>query len=179
LVSTAENLMPGDAPEAGELIRRRFEHEELRIHLGFKAVRAGGGRLTVQGPAGARELPYDALLLGAGRKANIEQLGLEVADVRFGSDGVEVDDYLRTSNPNIYAAGDVAFPQKFTRGHCNSAAACRQRARRSQSPGKRACRSPLYLHRPRSGPGGSDGLRENEAAAAAGADLVALRIVDG
>ena len=39
--------------EAGELIRRRFEHEELRLHLGFKAVRAGGGRLTVQGPAGA------------------------------------------------------------------------------------------------------------------------------
>ena len=53
LVSTTENLMPGDAPEAGELIRRRFEHEELRLHLGFKAVRAGGGRLTVQGPAGA------------------------------------------------------------------------------------------------------------------------------
>src|SRR5258708_3630403 len=113
LVSTAENLMPGDAPEAGELIRRRFEHEELRIHLGFKAVRAGGGRLTVQGPAGARELPYDALLLGTGRKPNVEQLGLEAAGVRFRSDGAEVDEYLRPSNPNIYAAGDRAFPQKI------------------------------------------------------------------
>jgi pyruvate/2-oxoglutarate dehydrogenase complex dihydrolipoamide dehydrogenase (E3) component len=114
LVSVTENLLPQDEPEAGELIRRRFEREGLRLHLGFKAVRAGSGRLTVQGPAGTRELPYDALLLGTGRKANVEGLGLEAAGVRLGRDGVEVDEYLRTSNPDIYAAGDVGFPQKFT-----------------------------------------------------------------
>ena len=43
------------------------------------------------------------------RKANIEDLGLEAANVHVGSNGVEVDEYLRTSNPNVYAAGDVAF----------------------------------------------------------------------
>ena len=124
LVSTTKNLMPRDEPEAGELIRRRFEQEGLRLHLGFRAVRAGGGRLTVQGPAGTRELAYDALLLGTGRKANIEHLGLEAADVRFGIGGVEVDDYLRTSNANIYAAGDVAFPQKFTHAAIATARLC-------------------------------------------------------
>ena len=124
LVSTTENLMPRDGPEAGELIRRRFEQEGLRLHLGFRAVRAGGGRLTVQGPAGTRELAYDALLLGTGRKANIEHLGLEAADVRLGIGGVEVDDYLRTSNANIYAAGDVAFPQKFTHAAIATARLC-------------------------------------------------------
>jgi pyruvate/2-oxoglutarate dehydrogenase complex dihydrolipoamide dehydrogenase (E3) component len=51
LVSATENLLPRDEPAAGELIRRRFEQEGLRLHLGFKAVRAGGGRLTVQGPS--------------------------------------------------------------------------------------------------------------------------------
>jgi pyruvate/2-oxoglutarate dehydrogenase complex dihydrolipoamide dehydrogenase (E3) component len=44
--------------------------------------------------------------------------------VRFGSDGVEVDDYLRTTNPNIYAAGDVAFPQKFTHAAIATARLC-------------------------------------------------------
>ena len=39
LVSTTKSLMPRDEPEAGELIRRRFEQEGLRLHLGFKAVR--------------------------------------------------------------------------------------------------------------------------------------------
>ena len=116
--------MPRDEPEAGELIRRRFEQEGLRLHLGYKAVRAGGGRLTVQGPAGARELPYDALLLGTGRKPNVEQLSLEAAGVRLGRHGVEVDEYLRTSNPNIYAAGDVAFPQKFTHAAMATARLC-------------------------------------------------------
>ena len=124
LVNATETLLPHDAPEAGELIRRRFEHEGLRLHLGFQAVRAGGGRLTVQGPGGTRELPYDVLLLGTGRKADVEHLGLEAAGVRFGRDGAEVDEYLRTSNPNIYAAGDVAFPQKFTHAAMATARLC-------------------------------------------------------
>jgi pyruvate/2-oxoglutarate dehydrogenase complex dihydrolipoamide dehydrogenase (E3) component len=124
LVSGTEYLMPRDEPAPGELVRRRFEHEGVRLHLGFKAVRAGGGRLTVQGPAGARELPYDALLLGTGRKPKVEELGLEAADVRFGSGGVEVDEHLRTSNPNIYAAGDVSFPQKFTHAAMATARLC-------------------------------------------------------
>jgi pyruvate/2-oxoglutarate dehydrogenase complex dihydrolipoamide dehydrogenase (E3) component len=80
--------------------------------------------LTVQGPAGTRELPYDALLLGAGRKPNVEQLGLEAASVRFRRDGAEVDEYLRTSNPDIYAAGDVAFPHKFTHAAMATARLC-------------------------------------------------------
>jgi hypothetical protein len=75
------------------LLRGRFEREGVRLHLGFKAVRAGGGRLTVQGPE-KRELPYDVLLLAAGRKANIEDLGLEAANVHVGRDGVEVDESI-------------------------------------------------------------------------------------
>src|SRR5262249_34870531 len=90
----------------------------------FQAVRAGGGRVTVQGPGGTRELPYDALLLGTGRTANVEHLGLEAAGVRFGTEGAEVDEYLRTSNPNIYAAGDVAFPQKFAHAAMATARLC-------------------------------------------------------
>ena len=77
-------------------------------------MHADGGRLTVRGPTGTRELPYDALLFGTGRKPNVEDLGLAAAGVRLGRDGVEVDECLRTSNPDIYAAGDAAFPEKFT-----------------------------------------------------------------
>src|SRR6266446_3243726 len=104
LVSDTETLMPRDEPETGELIRRRFEQEGLRLHLGYTAVRAGGGQLTVRGADGTRELPYDAL--------------------RLGKDRVEVDEYLRTSNPNIYAAGDVAFPEKFTHAAMATARLC-------------------------------------------------------
>ena len=124
LISSAANLLPNDEPETGELIRRRFEQEGLRLHLGYTAVRAGGGQLTVRGADGTRELPYDALLLGTGRKAKVDGLSLEAAGVRLGKDRVEVDEYLRTSNPNIYAAGDVAFPEKFTHAAMATARLC-------------------------------------------------------
>ena len=124
LVSGPPNLLPNDEPETGELIRRRFEQEGLRLHLGYTAVRVGGGRLTVRGPAGTRELPYNALLLGTGRKAKVDGLNLEAAGVRLGKDRVQVDEYLRTSNPNIYAAGDVAFPEKFTHAAMATARLC-------------------------------------------------------
>ncbi len=58
LVSHPRTLLPNDEPEVGELIRRRFEQEGLRLHLGFMAVRAGAGRLLAQGaPAGRASCP--------------------------------------------------------------------------------------------------------------------------
>ena len=124
LVSRPATLLPNDEPEAGELIRRRLEQEGLRLHLGFTAVRAGGGRLLVQGTAGTRELPYDALLLATGRKANVGHLGLGAAGVHAAGDGVEVDEYLCTGNPGIYAIGDASFPQKFTHAATATARLC-------------------------------------------------------
>jgi pyruvate/2-oxoglutarate dehydrogenase complex dihydrolipoamide dehydrogenase (E3) component len=124
LVSATESLLPRDDPEAGQLIRQQFEHEGIGLLLGFKAVRAAGGRPTVQSSAKTHELPYDRLLLGTGRKANIEDIGLEAAGVRLDRDGVQVDEYLSTSNPDIYAAGDVAFPQKYTHAAMATARLC-------------------------------------------------------
>ena len=56
----------------------------------------------------------DAILVSVGRKPNLEGLGLEKAGVKFTSHGVIVDERLRTSNPKIYAAGDVCSQYKFT-----------------------------------------------------------------
>jgi pyruvate/2-oxoglutarate dehydrogenase complex dihydrolipoamide dehydrogenase (E3) component len=78
----------------------------------------------VRGSACTRELPFDALLLGTGRRAKVDGLSLEAAGVRLSEGSVQVDDYLRTSNPNIYAAGDVAFPEKFTHAAMASARLC-------------------------------------------------------
>ena len=124
LVSSTTNLLTNDEREVGELIRRRFEREGLRIHFEYKAVRAGSGELMVRGPAGTRELRYDALLLGTGRKAKVDGLNLEAAGVHLAKDGVEVNEYLCTSNPNVYAAGDVAFPEKFTHAAIATARLC-------------------------------------------------------
>ena len=65
---------------------------------------------------GRREaLAVDAILVGAGRTPNVEGLGLEAAGVAYdAAAGVRVDDRLRTTNPRIFAAGDVCSAHKFT-----------------------------------------------------------------
>jgi pyruvate/2-oxoglutarate dehydrogenase complex dihydrolipoamide dehydrogenase (E3) component len=116
--------LPKDEPEAGELLRRQFERDGIRLHFGFKAVGAANRRLTAHGRTGTRQFEYDALLMGIGRRANIEDLGLEAAQVRVKDGGVEADAYLRTSNPAVYAAGDVAFPEKYTHAAMATARLC-------------------------------------------------------
>jgi len=124
LVHSGNNLLPKDEPEAGEVLRRRFERDGIRLHFEYRAVRAGNGRLTVRGQADTRDLEYDTLLLGIGRKANVDDLGLEAADIRVKEGAVEVDAFLRTSNPAVYAAGDVAFPAKYTHAAMATARLC-------------------------------------------------------
>jgi pyruvate/2-oxoglutarate dehydrogenase complex dihydrolipoamide dehydrogenase (E3) component len=48
------------------------------------------------------------------RRANVEKLNLDAAGVKFNSRGIEVNAYLQTSQPHIYAAGDIAGPYQFT-----------------------------------------------------------------
>ena len=56
-------------------LRNIREHDGIRLHSGFKVVRAANGRLTIKGEAEARQLEYDKILVGIGRKANVEDLG--------------------------------------------------------------------------------------------------------
>jgi pyruvate/2-oxoglutarate dehydrogenase complex dihydrolipoamide dehydrogenase (E3) component len=56
----------------------------------------------------------DRVFVSIGRAANVEGLGLERAGIEVDRQGVKVDDRLRTTNPRVYAAGDVCSPYKFT-----------------------------------------------------------------
>lgn len=61
------------------------------------------------------EVAFDAVLLAMGRRANVTGFGLEQLGVQIAERGtVQVDEFLRTNYPNIYACGDVAGPYQFT-----------------------------------------------------------------
>ncbi len=61
------------------------------------------------------EFVADEILIGVGRAPNVDRLALETVGVDYhGQTGVTVNNRLQTTNPNIYAAGDVCFPFKFT-----------------------------------------------------------------
>jgi pyruvate/2-oxoglutarate dehydrogenase complex dihydrolipoamide dehydrogenase (E3) component len=81
-----------------------------------KADKRGNDKIvTIVQDGKSRELAGDEILVGVGRAPNVEGLGLEAAGIVYDQrTGVAVNEMLRTSNPRVYAAGDICFPYKFT-----------------------------------------------------------------
>lgn len=118
VLNDVEHILPREDREAAELIRRQLVSEGMRIENQVKIVRVEVRRaekVVVYEQAGMeREVVCDLILSAAGRVPNVEGLNLEAAGVEYSKEGVNVDDFLRTTNPKIYAAGDVCSRFKFT-----------------------------------------------------------------
>ncbi len=118
LLNRSPGLLGKEEPEAVELVRRQLERDGVRMHLGVKvhAIERDAGQKVIafEEAGGPVRLPVDVILVGVGRLPNVEGLGLEAAGVAYDRGGVTVNDFLRTSNPHVYAAGDVCSAYKFT-----------------------------------------------------------------
>lgn len=120
------HLLDREDPDAAEIIQRQFAREGIQVVLEATLQRvrkAHGARAVHFGfPQGDGEIEVDEILAAAGRAPNVEGLNLEAAGVAYDPrEGILVNDYLQTSNPRIYAAGDVCMRWKFT--HAADAAA--------------------------------------------------------
>ena len=81
----------------------------VELNAPVQAVERFNGKLLVRfGPDGKCRTECDLVVHGAGRVPNIDDLNLERAGVDASSRGIRVNEYLQTSQPHIYAAGDVA-----------------------------------------------------------------------
>jgi pyruvate/2-oxoglutarate dehydrogenase complex dihydrolipoamide dehydrogenase (E3) component len=111
-VVDADRLLPGETPEASELLTAALRRDgvTVRTGAGVTAVRDGALRL-----ADGSAVPFDRLLVAVGRRAGTDGLGCAAAGVELADDGtVAVDGALRTANPRIWAAGDVTGSPQFT-----------------------------------------------------------------
>ena len=119
LVEGARGLLPREDRDAAAMVRTAMERDGVRVLPGGRALRvaagAAGGIGLQPGPeAGSGEFVVDQLLVATGRIPNVAGLGLDAAGVAHGPHGVTVDDHLRTTNPRIFACGDVCSPHQFT-----------------------------------------------------------------
>jgi pyruvate/2-oxoglutarate dehydrogenase complex dihydrolipoamide dehydrogenase (E3) component len=113
----AFTLLANDDPEAVDLVRRRLVADGLDLREGAKIRRIaphGEGVEVIFEGDGEESLVGSHLLVAAGRRANVEDLGLDAAGVTHTAKGIQVDDRLRSSNKKIYAVGDVAGGLQFT-----------------------------------------------------------------
>ncbi len=119
IVQDEPMFLPGEERDAAQILSDALARDGVEIHLNTTAVevRSGSGHKIVDLVcAGDRfSIEVDAILAGVGRTPNVDDLNLAAAGVRFDSaEGIAVDDFLQTSNPKIYAAGDVCLELKFT-----------------------------------------------------------------
>jgi pyruvate/2-oxoglutarate dehydrogenase complex dihydrolipoamide dehydrogenase (E3) component len=105
--------------DAAQIISDALARDGVEIHLNTSVVavrRDGARKIADLVRDGDRySVTVDEVLAGIGRTPNVESLNLEVAGIRYDTaTGIQVDDFLRTSNRLVYAAGDACLEYKFT-----------------------------------------------------------------
>ncbi len=118
LIELGTHILGREDGDAAEVLHGAFVREGIDLQLGVKIAGveiSGSDKILHLEHDGKRiDVTVDAILVGVGRAANLDGLGLDEAGIKFDRTGVTVNDNLQTSNPNVYAAGDICFPFKFT-----------------------------------------------------------------
>ena len=111
-------FLPKEERDAAQLLAEALARDGVEVHLNTRAVnvRVEGGKKIVEtiNDGNVATITVDAILTGIGRRPALSGLNLEAAGVAYVADkGIVVDDFLRTSNRRIFAAGDVCLEHQF------------------------------------------------------------------
>ncbi len=126
LLQRSSRLLPRDDADASEILQKKLAEEgvELFLNVEIGKIHKSGKSKIVEFKSGnkRKKITVSEILVSAGRRPNVENMGLESAGVEFDPKaGVKVNNLLRTTNRKIYAAGDVIQQHQFT--HTAEAAA--------------------------------------------------------
>lgn len=124
LLESAPGILTREDRDAAWVVQNAMEREGVRVRCDVRELTLApqhdaaehGGVVLIRGVSQSQgwEAVADRVLVAAGRAANVEGLDLEYAGVAYGSKGIQVNDRLQTTNPRIYAAGDVCSAFPFT-----------------------------------------------------------------
>jgi pyruvate/2-oxoglutarate dehydrogenase complex dihydrolipoamide dehydrogenase (E3) component len=113
-----DTFLAKEDPEATRVVIDRLSEQGLILHSGTRVERverAVQGVAVHIGKQGETEIIKGShLLVATGRKPNVKGLSLERAGVAYDANGIKVNEQLKTSNPHIYAIGDVIGGAQFT-----------------------------------------------------------------
>jgi pyruvate/2-oxoglutarate dehydrogenase complex dihydrolipoamide dehydrogenase (E3) component len=125
LLHRGSQILNKEDPQAAEVLEQVLRTEGVNLILDCQlaqVTKTEAGKTIEYSSGGLHDtITVDEILIGAGRTPNIENLDLARVGVAYDTKGVQVNDYLQTTNPRIYAAGDVCMKWQFT--HAADAAA--------------------------------------------------------
>ncbi|PSF39091.1 pyridine nucleotide-disulfide oxidoreductase [Aphanothece hegewaldii CCALA 016] len=114
LISSQNGLLSKEDPEVAQVVEQQFIKEGISIINNSKVVKIEINHNQKVLDLGNTKISVDEILVSAGRTPNLESLNLEAAGVEFNNKGVQVNSKLQTTNPKIYACGDVIGGYQFT-----------------------------------------------------------------
>ncbi len=118
LVEAAHGIMSNEDRDAADIVEQQLVRDGVKVLCCGKQLQVekteGGKRLTVESHGRQYDVTMDEILVGVGRTPNVESIGLEAAGVDYDKNGIAVSARLQTTNPKIFAAGDVCSRYKFT-----------------------------------------------------------------
>ncbi|EDN68040.1 Dihydrolipoyl dehydrogenase [Beggiatoa sp. PS] len=118
-VQRAPHILIREDTDVIDIVQTQFKKEGIQVLTNHKAIRveqqANEKRLICEHNGKEMMVPFDDILVAVGRVANTKGFGLEELGVAISPRGtIEVDEFMRTNIPTIYACGDVAGPYQFT-----------------------------------------------------------------
>tara|TARA_B100001123_G_scaffold331033_2_gene373205 strand:+ start:30242 stop:31783 length:1542 start_codon:yes stop_codon:yes gene_type:complete len=118
LIEEAEQILPREDCDAAAVVHHHLNLDKVDIQHSATitqiAQQLQNKVIRYNNSLGQQELLVDEILIATGRTPNVENLGLDAANVIAEKSGIVVNQNLQTSNPRIYAAGDICSPFKFT-----------------------------------------------------------------
>jgi pyruvate/2-oxoglutarate dehydrogenase complex dihydrolipoamide dehydrogenase (E3) component len=112
-------FLPWEERDAAQILSDALAHDgvEIRLNTEVVAVRSEGREKIAElvNADWKSSVAVDEIIVGVGRSPNVDGIGLEAAGIEYDRvKGIRVDDFLRTTNRRVYAAGDVCLKYKFT-----------------------------------------------------------------
>jgi len=119
LLDMADKVMPREDVDVSDFVAKKLEADGIELRLSHKTIKFSrddeSKTLRVEHQGRSAYIAFDEVLVAVGRRANTEGFGLAELNIGTTPQGtLQVNEYLQTRFPNIYACGDVAGPYQFT-----------------------------------------------------------------
>jgi dihydrolipoamide dehydrogenase len=108
LIEMLDQILPAEDPDVVRVVERVFKKQGIKVLTGNPVSDVEVGSKSVKAKVGDEAIEVEYMAIAGGRAPDTDGLGLDAAAVKTGDGGrVEIDEYQRTSNPKVYAIGDL------------------------------------------------------------------------
>lgn len=107
VVEMATEILPGIDGEIASLLRAEYTKRGVDFYLGAKVLELGDGCVKFADEMGEKSISASQILLCVGRRQNLQNIDLDALHLQLAGRGLKVDEHMLTTNPIIYAAGDI------------------------------------------------------------------------